>query len=127
MATAPVTVTVPLEQLTTPSHPLDRIRNADFAVLGRLQPAEAYAAVTRDTQAISQAATVLTLSPQAAILLFFTLLHRLPALRDRQCAVLCATHDSRYFAIADRCYMLRDGRLTPSRPDAPSPVPEAAV
>jgi putative ATP-binding cassette transporter len=56
---------------------LDRVRNADFAALGRLQPAEAYSAVTRDTQAISQAATALTLSSQAAILLFFTLLYLL--------------------------------------------------
>lgn len=56
---------------------LDRVRNADYAALGRLQPAEAYAAVTRDTQAISQAATALTLASQAVILLFFTLIYLL--------------------------------------------------
>ncbi|CAH0159465.1 ATP-binding cassette domain-containing protein [Roseomonas sp. CECT 9278] len=44
----------------------------------------------------------------------------LPALRRRGCAVLCATHDDRYFATADCCYILRDGRLDVL---APSPPP----
>jgi hypothetical protein len=61
------------------------------------------------------------------MLLFFTLLQHLSALCDRPCAVLCGTRDSRHFAIANQCYMLRGGRLTPSRPDVLLPVPEAAV
>lgn len=56
---------------------LDRIRAASIAALGQLQPAEAYAAVTRDSQAISQAATALTLAAQAALLLLCTLLYLL--------------------------------------------------
>jgi hypothetical protein len=56
---------------------LDRVRHASIAALGRLQAAEAYAAVTRDMEAISQAATALTLASQAAILLVFTLLYLL--------------------------------------------------
>jgi putative ATP-binding cassette transporter len=50
----------------------------------------------------------------------------LPALRRRGCAVLCATHDDRYFATADCCYILRDGRLdvlTPAdRPTSEEPT-----
>jgi putative ATP-binding cassette transporter len=47
----------------------------------------------------------------------------LPALRRRGCAVLCATHDDRYFATADCCYILRDGRLEVLTP-AGRPTPE---
>jgi putative ATP-binding cassette transporter len=53
--------------------------------------------------------------------------HILPELRTRQCAALCATHDSRYFAVVDQCYILRDGRLMPSTQDGPPRSPEAAA
>lgn len=51
----------------------------------------------------------------------------LPVFRARRCAVLCATHDSRYFAVADQCYTLRDGHLTPTTRNGPPQSPEAAA
>lgn len=58
-------------------HLFERIRGAGFAVLARLRPAEAYGAITRDCQAISLAATALSLGTRAALLIFFTLLYLL--------------------------------------------------
>ena len=40
----------------------------------------------------------------------------LPAFRERGCSTICATHDERFFARADRCYTMRDGRLFPADP-----------
>lgn len=55
----------------------DGIRRASLAALLRLKPAEAYGAITRDSQAISQAATALSLGARAALLIVFTLLYLL--------------------------------------------------
>jgi putative ATP-binding cassette transporter len=68
---------------------VDAIRDAGVRALGALQAAEAFAAVTRDLQAISQAATALTLAAQAAFLLLFTALYLL-WLAPVDCAVLLA-------------------------------------
>ncbi len=56
---------------------LDRVRETDLVTLGRLGAGEAFAAVTRDTQAVSQSATLVSLGAQSALLLIFTLLYLL--------------------------------------------------
>ena len=37
----------------------------------------------------------------------------LPELKRENKAIICITHDNRYFHVADRVYQMQDGALTP--------------
>ncbi len=80
---------------------LDRVRETDLVTLGRLDAGEVFAAVTRDTQAVSQAATLLSLGAQSTLLLAFTLLYLL-WLSPVEFAVLLAAAAALAAALARR-------------------------
>lgn len=83
----------------------DKVRRADLAELERLGTGPIYASISKDTQAISQAATMAVIGAQSAVLIVFTMLYI--AFLSRVSFLLTAV----FVALASLAYLRRGNAL----------------